>query len=130
MAVVRWTLYDPVEIVTYTFGLNPNDGGSPQAKKRVNYQNTSAPDGMTLIYEGQDEVMQIPWSGTLLTQAEYEALWEWWDKRRQLLLTDDLGRQFWIYIQTFEPRRVRAATAPWKHTYSVTAVILDWDFSP
>lgn len=126
--VVRWTLYDPVELVTYTFGMNPVEGGSPEAKKRVNYMNTSAPDGLTIIYEGQDEVMLIPWSGTLLTQAEFDALWQWWDKRRQLLLTDDLGREYWIYIQTFVPKRVRAATAPWKHTYTVTAVILSWDY--
>ena len=126
MPVVRWTLYDPIDLVTYTFAKNPTSGGSPQGKKRINYQNTSAPGGRTLIYEGQDEVMQIPWEGTLLTEAEYNALWTWWDKRRQLRLTDDLGRQFWIYIQSFEPRRVLAATAPWKHTYSIQAVVLDW----
>lgn len=126
MSVVRWTLYDPVELLTYTFHLNPNDGGSPQFAKRINFQNTSAPGGLTLIFEGQDEVQEISWEGTILEQAHYDALRSWWAKRRQLLLTDDLGRQFWVYLQTFAPKRVRAATRPWKHTYSMKAVILDW----
>ncbi len=125
--VVRWTLYDPIELDTYTFHLNPSEGGSPAFKKRTNYQNTSAPDGLVIIFEGQDEVQAITWDGTILEQAHYEALQEWWAKRTQLLLTDDLGRQFWVYLQTFEPKRVRAAHSPWKHTYTITAVILDWD---
>lgn len=126
MSVVRWTLYDPVAIVTYTFALNPNLGGTPSRRKRITYQNTSAPGGLTLIYEGQDEVSELSWDGTLLTEAELIALNSWFDIRRQLLLTDDLGRSFWVYIQTFEPKRVRAATAPWKHTYSMKVVVLSW----
>jgi hypothetical protein len=126
-AVVRWTLYDPIELVTYTFHINPFEGGSPQFRKKVNYQSTSAPDGLTLIFEGQDEVQEITWEGTILEQAHYDALYEWWAKRRQLLLTDDMGREFWVYLQTFEPKRVRAAHHPWKHTYSMKAVILDWE---
>lgn len=126
MALVRWKLFDPVESVTFTFQLNPQSGGSPSFKKRINYQNTSAPGGLTLIYEGQDEVREIEWEGVILEQAHYEALYLWWDRRRQLLLTDDMGREFWVYLQTFEPKRVRSALHPWKHTYSMKAVILSW----
>lgn len=126
MAVVRWTLYDPVDDLTYTFHLNPSEGGSPQHKKRINYQNTSAPDGQTLVFEGQDEVRDLQWDGVIREQAHYDALYAWWDKRRQLLFTDDLGRSYWVYLISFEPKRMRAVRAPWKHQYVMRAVILDW----
>lgn len=128
MAVVRWTLYDPVLDVTYKFHINPSVGGSPSYKKNINYQNTSAPGGRTLVFEGQDEVREIQWTGTILEQAHYDALYAWWEKRRQLLLTDDLGREFWVYLKNFEPKRERAIHSPWKHSYNMTAVILDWAF--
>jgi hypothetical protein len=126
--VVRWTFYDPVDLETYTLHLNPREGGNPQHRKRINYQNTSAPGGMTLIFEGQDEVRELTWDGVILEQAHYDALYAWWDKRRQILLTDDLGRQYWIYIISFEPKRVRAAHHPNKHEYSMKALILDWQY--
>lgn len=126
MALVRWTLYDPMGGLTYTFHLNPREGGSPTYRKKFNYQNTSAPGGMTLLFEGQDEVKEITWDGTILEKEHYDALLEWWDKRRQLKLTDDLGRSYWVYLQNFEPVRVRAALHPWKHTYTIKAVIVDW----
>lgn len=126
MSVIRWTIHDPVELETYEFHLNPREGGSPQYGKRFTYQNTSAPGGLTLIFEGQDEVQELSWDGVILEQEHYDKLLEWWDKRRQLLLTDDLGREMWIYIQSFQPKRVRSALHPWKHTYSCKAVILSW----
>jgi hypothetical protein len=124
--VVRWTFWDPVAAQTYEFELNPVEGGSPPYKKKVSYENTSAPDGKVLIYEGQDETQTMQWSGVILTQEHFEQYVDWWHLRRQLRLTDDLGRQFWVYITAFEPTRVKAFSHPWKHRYTVTAMILDW----
>lgn len=123
--VTRWTFYDPVAVETYELEINPNDGGSPSSNKRLNYSETTAPDGAALIYEGRDEVQKIEWSGTILSQAHYEKYEEWFQKRRQIRLTDDLGRQYWIYITTFSPRRVRSALYPWKHEFTCSALILD-----
>jgi hypothetical protein len=128
MAVVRWQFFDPVGSVTYQFELNPNDGGSPSYDKRINYENTSAPDGKTLIFEGRDEVQKLEWSGVILTQAHYDAYVTWWEKRRQIKVTDDFGRQFWIYLTSFKPtRRIRGQRVyPWRHDYSITATIVSW----
>lgn len=122
----RWTLYDPLELVTYTFAINPKGGGTPPRKKRVGYQNTSAPDGKTIVFEGQDEPRTISCEGTILDQAMLDALVEWFDKRYQVLLTDDLGREMWVYITSFEPKRVRNAERRWKHEYTLQATIVDW----
>jgi hypothetical protein len=39
-------------------------------------------------------------------------------------LTDDLGRSFVIYLESFQPQRALSHTHPWKHTYQATAVIV------
>lgn len=124
--VVRWSFHDPTIPETYVLEINPNEGGSPEYKKTITYANTSAPDGKTLIFEGRDEVQTISFSGTLLTVTHLTALTNWFQKRHQILVTDDLSRQFWIYITSFSPKRERAAHSPYKHSYTVEATVLDW----
>lgn len=126
MPVVRWIFYDPSVPETWTMDINPREGGSPSFAKTINYENTAAPDGKTLIFEGRDEVQRLEWQGVILTQAHYDTLEDWWDKRRQVRVTDDLSRQFWVYITHFEPRRRRAYGRPYKHDYTMRATILSW----
>lgn len=123
--VVRWTLHDPVLSETWEMQVNPNDGGTPDNGKTVNYSNTAAPDGKTLVYEGRDAVQTLDWTGIILTQEHYDTYIYWFAKRRQLLLTDDLGRETWIYLTKLTPKRKRATGIPWKHDYTVNAIVLD-----
>jgi len=129
-AVVRWKFDDLTTLATYTFEINPASGGSPSFEKNLVYENTLAPNGHALIYEGQDPVRELTWEGVILTQTHYQTYVDWWDKRHQIKLTDDLGRQYVIYIKSFQPKRERAVHYPWKHSYTVTAVILDWLSEP
>ncbi len=124
--VVRWSFHDPTVPETYVLEINPNDGGTPSRKKTISYQNTSAPDGKALVFEGRDEVQTISFSGDILTVTHLTALTLWYEKRHQILVTDDLSRQFWIYINSLELKRERAAHSPYKHTYTIEAIILDW----
>lgn len=126
MAVVRWEFYDPDNNNTYVMHINPRDGGSPNMEKTVAYTSTSAPDGKAIIYEGQDKPLTLEWEGVILVQAHYNALENWYRKRRQIRLTDHLGRVFWIYIQSFKPTHRRSNQYPWKHDYTMSAMVLDW----
>lgn len=123
--VFRWTLYDPSTTTTVTFAMNPNDGGSPPLKKNMTYQATAAPSGRTLAFQGRQEAQTLDLSGTLLFEADYQFFLDWWDTQNQMLLTDDLGRQYWVVITEFTPKRVRAASHPWKHSYSLKCLIVD-----
>lgn len=120
----RWTITDPAA-GTLTFLVNPNAGGSLARKRNFTYQNTAAPGGRTLVFEGRRDVQVYEVSGTLLSQAEYEFLDGLVDIANQVQITDDLGRTFWVVFNEFTPTRVRAATAPWKHTYNLKAVVVD-----
>jgi hypothetical protein len=124
--VVRWVFEDPNTLDTYEFAINPSEGGSPSYDKTISYQATSAPDGKLVSFEGRDQPQTIEFSGVLFTEAEYNAFVEWWDKRYQVQVTDDLGRSFYIQINSFTPTRKRAIQHPWKHDYTVTATVVDW----
>lgn len=125
--MAKWAFYDGYSLQDYIFEINPSEGGSPQFTKNIAQQSTAAPDGKTLLFEGRDSPQTIEFSGTLLTEDQYNAFVTWYQKRRQIRITDDLGREFWVYITSFAPRRERAIHYPWKHSYTVSATILDWE---
>lgn len=122
----RWTFYDPVESNTYQFQVNPNAGGTPAQKKTITTQPTLAPGGKTLCFEGADEPLTFEWSGVLLDESQFNAFRTWYNLRYQIQLTDDLGRQYYIYITGFDFKRERAAHHAFKHTYTAKATLLDW----
>jgi hypothetical protein len=117
---------DPVE--EYLWEVNPKEFGFGFTKK-IGYEATAAPDGRTLLYEGRDEPQKVSFSGTVLSQDQYDKMVYWFNKRHQIEIEDDLGRTFSIYITSFQPRRQRARHYPWKHTYECEAYILDWPSS-
>lgn len=122
--VVRWTFTDPVTAAVYTFHLNPSAGGSPQYKKNVVQQNTTAPGGSVVRFEGADHPKEGTVSGTILEIAHYQALVDWWEKRYPVVMTDDLGRTQTIYITEFLPERQRAVSHPHKHRFSLNYIVL------
>lgn len=124
--VVRWIFYDPGTSETYVFPINPKEGGTSGYKKTFTFQNTAAPDGKTLVFQGRPEAGSLEFSGVLFEQTELEAFVLWWRKQNQITLTDDLGRNFSIVIQEFIPKRIRAMQHPWKHSYTCKATIVNW----
>jgi hypothetical protein len=126
MAVVRWVFYDPATAESYTFAINPTSGGSPSYEKTFQYQNTAAPDGKVLVFEGRQAVKKLSFEGKILEQTHYDAFVTWFNKANQIRVTDDLGRTFYIIIEKFDPKRERAVHSPWKHSYTVDASIVDW----
>jgi hypothetical protein len=126
MARIAWRWEDPTEGTVQFMSLNPNEGASPTFAKNLTKERTVAPGGQgaLLIYEGADQPSQFPFSGTILTQQQFEFLQNAWEKRHLLLLTDDLGRIFTLYLESFNPKRVRSASYPWRHTYDATAIIV------
>lgn len=121
--LVRWMFTDTSTSTSYTLEVNPDAGGSPTHQKHFGFESTAAPDGKTLIFEGRDQPQKLEFSGTLLSEAHYTALATWFSKRSQIIITDDLGRQFTVIIESFTPTRVRSALYPWKHTYKITATL-------
>jgi len=113
----RWVLDDPAVPESYTFEINPNTGGSLTLQKQVSQYVTTADDGNTVFFEGSDTPQQVTVSGTLLTEEQYNNLVYWYSKRRQVKLTDDLGRVMWVYFVQFTPTRKWSYQYPWRHDW-------------
>lgn len=126
MARIAWRFEDPTESTVEFMEINPNEGASPAFTKSLTKETTTAPGGLgqTLIYEGADQAVEFGFSGVILTQGQYEFLHTAWSKRHPVNLTDDLGRTFTIYFESFTPTRVRSNHYPWRHTYEARAVVL------
>lgn len=123
MARIPWVFEDPTEGTVENMQINPNAGASPAFQKNLTKKTTTL--GRPLVQEGQDSVKQFDFSGVILTQSQYEFLYNAWDKRHPVRLTDDLDRTFTIYLESFTPTRQLSRTYPWKHEYQATSVILD-----
>ena len=119
---MKWQFDDPVSFDTYVFEINPSEGGSPKYEKQISESSTT--DGTTVLFEGRDATKNASFSGVVLTQDQYNAMIEWFNKRYLIDYTDDLGRTFTIYITKFDPKRERAIHSPWKHSYTVDYVIV------
>lgn len=134
MSLVRWQLYDPASAATpyvYTFEVNPSSGGSPQQARPIVEKQTLAPGGKRILFEGAPEPDKFEWEGVLRSKEQHEMLVSWFTKRHQIVLIDDLGREFSIYITSYEPSRQRGSRrAQWKMEYKVTAIKLDWVSDP
>ena len=124
-ARIPWVLRDPQTSDEYLWDINPNEFSLPYTKS-LTYKSSAAPDGKTLVFEGRDEVQDISFSGVILTEAQYEELIVWFNKRYQLELEDDLGRTFFIYFTSFNMTRKRSTQHPWRHEYNGNMVIVDW----
>lgn len=123
---IAWRWEDPTEGTVEFMSINPNEGASPSYAKNLTKETTTAPGGErnTLIYEGADQASEFQFTGVILTEEQYEFLRLAWEKRHLVLLTDDLGRIFTLYLESFTPKRVRSNTYPWRHTYDASAVIV------
>lgn len=120
--VQRWSFHEPVANETYQVEINPNEGGTPGYSRTLNAQATLG--GSHVIFEGPEAPQYIECSGSILDRAHLEGLAAVFRKRRQMLLTDDLGRQWWIYLETFTPTRQRSRRE-WRHNYSMRMLVLD-----
>lgn len=127
MSVVRWQIYDPDLDETWVFPMNPKSGALPDRVKNIAEQAVSASDvNHVLLFEGQDSPAKLAWDGTILTEDFYDAMLDWFDKRRQVQLTDDLGHVWWVYLTKFTPARVNKHNYPWAMTYQAECLVIDW----
>lgn len=123
---MRWIFEDPVDSTTAIFNLNPLSGGTPKEERKLVSHNTVAAGGRTVLMEGSKAPRTITFSGNISDEEQYNIYVTWFNKRHQIQLTDDLGREYMIMITRFSPRRVRRGNRFWRHSFDVEATVVDW----
>lgn len=122
--MARWSFQDDVLVETYNFDVNPNRGGTPSFEKSLSYSTT--PAGASIVFEGRDKPRTFTVSGILREESQLTALQTWYDKNYQVKVTDDLGREFWIFITGLDFERAQTRKWPFRHTFTINYVELDW----
>jgi hypothetical protein len=105
MARIAWRWEDLTEGTVLYMPINPNSGASPSFQKNLTKQQTTAP-------------------GAASNVIIFEGVYNLWAKRHLLRLTDDLGRVFVVYVESFTPKRELSYNHPWKHTYDAATVVV------
>lgn len=122
---VPWVFSDPVNDDSYEFAINPLNATFPTSKRTVTTQYTTS--GKPVNFEGRSTVKNLRFSGTILHEEHYNAMVDWANKSSQVHLKDDLGRGFWVVITNFSPTRRYHRDYPWRHEFSVDAVVVSWE---
>lgn len=122
--MARWNFTDNVVSQSYNFDVNPNRGGTPSFEKNLSYSST--PAGSPIVFEGRDKPRTFTVSGVLREESQLIALQTWFDKEYQIRITDDLGRQFWIYITDLQFERAQTRRWPFRHTFTINYLEVDW----
>jgi hypothetical protein len=123
----RWVIFDPVTSQELVMFLNPSEMKLPAYEKNITVEETTAPNGRLILAEGVDQVKRMSWSGVTLELDQLDFLQSLYEKRYQVRLTDDFGRQWWVYPIKLEPSRSRAGrNFPERHQYSMEWIVLDW----
>lgn len=111
---------DPFE---YIFPINPNAMTSPFGPKNITSRAAVGPQGQKIAWEGAQGPVDWQWSGDLFSQEMYEKLTLWTAKGNRVFLTDHLQRRWIVYLTSFDPVPKRSVRYPWRHTYTMKAIV-------
>ncbi len=115
--VKRWELIDPIAHAFYTVPINPETMSTPHAARVFSTQHSTSPTGRTITFEGGTVAVDWDVSGTILTQAYYEA-WEYYQGlNRRFWVIDHLDRIWLVTLESFDATPKRSSTNPWAFGY-------------
>ncbi len=121
--MAKWTLTDNStgSPVIYTFPINPNEFDPPGRTSTVQSEQTTAPNGQHIVFQGRDVVSRGSFSGLVNSETFHDSLEVESDKFYVLTLTDDQASTWDILTTNFSWTRVRRASNQWRYDYT-------WEF--
>jgi hypothetical protein len=123
--MAKWTLTDNStgSPVVLTFDINPNTFDTPGRNSNIITEQTTAPNGQTLVFQGRDKAKEASFAGAVLTQSFYNDLDTWKNKHYPLVLTDDQGSTWDVIFRTWRWKRIHR-TNNWRYDYQATVLVL------
>ena len=125
MARIAFELYDPLNDYTYSMEVNPNSSNSLGSKSNYNYMAPTASIDGPIISQGMHEVRKLELSGSFLSENQYNQMLLFSARDYPWHLTDDLGREFRVICESFDPKRMKNQVYPWYHEYSWTLIVIE-----
>lgn len=127
------TFFDPQTAQTYAWPINHETEEQFGQERSVTTEANTANTGLVRV-QGDRQPMQLRLSGKMLTRAQRDAFWDWFNRceTRTIQYSDVEGNTFEVQILAYNPIRVRAAknfrdpvNAPtWIYTYTMTMDVI------
>ena len=120
----RWQFLNPSSGVSMRFPINPKEGALPSREKNVNLgTQPTNPYANPIIIEGRESPAKFAFSGTIISQAHYQFMVNWYNSPVSCRIIDDLGQTFWVYLTKFDPKRKNRHSHAWAMDYTAEGVI-------
>lgn len=136
----RWQLVDPLTSDVYTFPRNPASwSGPPERTAYYHHDAAVAPNGRILTWAEAGRAWPMEFAGRIFTQAEYNDLNEWANKRRRFWLVDHREVIWFVTFLQFDARaRIDRSVGVWSHDYTMKTLVFNrpvtgafgWDDTP
>jgi len=133
MSRVANTFSDPSTGESYPWPINHETEESFGQERSISTEANTANTGLVRL-QGDRQPMQLRLSGKMLTRAQRDAFWHWFNlcETRTIYYSDVEGNTFEVQITAYNPVRVRAernmrdlANAPtWIYTYTLAMDVL------
>ncbi len=123
--VQRWRITSLDGTESWTMPRNPSEMTSPWPTKGLTVRPTTAKDGQTLLFASRATPTEWQFSGTLVTQEHYDALFYWYNRDLRCYVYDHYDRRLRCFLTNFNAVPARSVNHPWRHTYSVNAYVFD-----
>jgi len=125
--VSRWIFTDPVGATSYTFPINPNAMASLTPVHQRSALVGGAPDSRMRVLQSNRKMnttFEWSFSGTIYTQAHYDALYTWLRKPNPINLTLHNGRVYNILLKEFKPVDKRSGKSKTRWAYEMSATVI------
>lgn len=128
--MARWVFATPFGD-SYTLGVNPNTGGSPQYLKQFEIVPTTSaatqPTGSAglIMFEGRPQAPVGSISGTSLSQSQINSMLDFFQFRSEVIITDDLARTFTVAVTGFNVKRTPTRAHPFRCVWTMNYLLLD-----
>lgn len=124
--MARWTITDNSTgtPVVWTFPMNPDQFDPHGRKASISAEVTVGSIGGTILFQGQDEVPSLSFSGKITSETFHDDFRTQFDKWYDLMLTDDQGNTYNIVVSSYTLKRIRSALNYWRFDYTVECKVL------
>lgn len=123
-------IFTPVDVDSYSvveLEINPVTASSPLQEKSIEFSAKAGPFGESVIRDGGNLPATAQCAGTVLTQGQFENVEYLIQADTDWVLTDDLGRNFQIYITGIDMKRTFSSTLPYRHDFTIDYVVVAAD---
>jgi hypothetical protein len=135
--VRHWVFSDPMPggLGIWTMAQNPDAMSTPHAPLPMEFEVTTSPEGQAHVWVGAVSGHSWTFSGFVMTEAELNELVAYGALKRRIHIIDHRNRAWTCTIEKLDltpvrPRETGAGTYPWRHRYTVSALILAGPVTP